>query len=102
MALAQLFPRIVVIATGLLSLVAKLALVPDAPGPVLPHSPNSTSLVFGSSVLQICQPTLLMTALRDVSWNTTRAYWDHGRPRWKAPASTVLPEAAATVELFMT
>lgn len=36
--------------TGALSFLEKDALVPDAPGPVLPYSPNKTFLVLSSPV----------------------------------------------------
>jgi len=45
-----------------LSFVEKLALVPEAPVPVLPYSWKVTSAVFGVLVLHISQPALLITA----------------------------------------
>ena len=64
-----------------LSLVEKLALVPEAPVPVLPYSSNVTSSVFGELELHSSQPALLIMAPKTVSWKHTLAYSDHGRPR---------------------
>lgn len=76
-----MLPRIVEMATGELSFVAKLALVPEAPVPVFPYSPKVTCPVRSSPVFQMRHPALLMTALNDDFWNTTRAYSPHGLPR---------------------
>lgn len=69
------------IATGELSFVAKLALVPEAPAPVFAYSPKVTWPVRSSPVFQMRHPAPLMTALIEVFWKTTRAYSPHGLPR---------------------
>jgi hypothetical protein len=67
--------------TAELIVVAKEALVPDAPVPVFPYSWNVTSAVFGKLEDQTSQPALLIIALKTVFWKSTLAYSDHGRPR---------------------
>lgn len=65
-------PKTVEMLTALGSFFEKLALVPEAPAPVLLYSPYSTWSVLGESVPQMCQPAALITLLRLVLWNTTR------------------------------
>lgn len=69
------------IPTALLNFVAKPALFPLAPAPVLPYSPNSTQHVCSLPVFQMLQPAGLMTFVMLVFWKTTRAWSRQGRPR---------------------
>lgn len=66
-------PNTVEILTALVNFFEKLALVPDAPSPLFPYSPNSTLSVLASPLFQIAQPALLITLLKFEFWNTTRA-----------------------------
>jgi len=56
----------VVMAIAELSFSEKLALVPEAPEPVLSYSPKSTSAVLGELLDHSIQPAELMTEVMDV------------------------------------
>lgn len=97
-----MLPRIVEIVTAELSLLEKLALVPDAPVPVLPYSWKVTSSVFARLVLHCSQPAELTIDPRVVRWKTTLAYSLQGLPRKTVPLPAVellLPE---TEDLLIT
>jgi len=92
----------VLIEIAALSLLEKLALVPEAPVPVFPYSWKTASSVFETLVLQTSHPALLMIELKLVSWKQTRAYSLHGRPRKTVPAVAVDEEEVVTVDLLIT
>lgn len=95
-------PKIVEMDKAALSLVEKLALVPEAPVPVFPYSSNVTSAVFGVLVLHSSHPADAMMAPRIVSWKQTRAYSDHGRPRKTVPVAAVEEVDVETEDLLIT
>jgi len=67
--------------TGALSFLEKDALVPDAPGPVLPYSPNKTFLVLSS-------PVFLAEALDSPSTSDQEAGTSTYQIRHPAPLMT--------------